>query len=92
MNKLGKWKLRVGMALIFVSIGLFFTLFALPFLSIESKIKIVLAPVLLVAAEVMFWLGILLIGKDLYRKFKASIKSGAWWSKKRNTPQDSQNS
>jgi hypothetical protein len=33
-----------------------------------------LTPVLLVAGEVMFWGGIVLIGKDVYLRFKEKLK------------------
>jgi hypothetical protein len=39
------------------------------------KIKLLaLTPVLLVAGEVMFWGGIVLIGKDVYLRFKEKLK------------------
>ena len=72
---LGKWKFRFGTGMISISILVFLMLFAIPFLSLNLKTKLALTPILLVAGEVMFWLGILLIGKDVYLKFKAGLKS-----------------
>jgi hypothetical protein len=77
-----KWKFRFGIVVILISIAVFFVLFAIPFLSISVKTKLALTPALLVAGEVLFWLGIVLIGKDVYLKFKAALKSGEWLSKK----------
>lgn len=73
MSRLQKFKFRFGLLLILVSIPVFLSLFSLPFLPVETKIRILLAPVLLVAGELMFWLGIILIGKDVYLGFKAKI-------------------
>jgi hypothetical protein len=71
---LRKWKFRFGLVVIMISILIFFILFALPFLSMDVKTKLALTPVLLVAGEVMFWGGIVLIGKDVYLRFKEKLK------------------
>jgi hypothetical protein len=47
----------------------------------DVKTKLALTPVLLVAGEVMFWGGIVLIGKDVYLRFKEKL-TDAWQSKK----------
>ena len=73
-----RWKFRIGIMIISISILVFFMLFAIPFLSLDIKTKLVLTPILLVTGEVMFWLGIVLIGKDVYLKFKAGLKSARW--------------
>ena len=73
----------MGIILILVSIALFFILFTVPFWSLETKPKIAISTVLVVAAEVLFWGGTLLIGKDVYNKFKEKIKSGEWLNKKK---------
>ena len=77
-----KWKFKLGIGMIVVSIVIFLMLFSLPFLSISTKIKIALSTIFLVAGEGMFWLGIVLIGKDVYLKFKEKVMSGEWKSKK----------
>ena len=77
-----KWKLRFGTGLLIASVLVFLLLFAIPFLSLDLKLKLALTPLLLVLGEVMFWLGIVLIGKDVYLRFKAGLKSGEWWKTK----------
>jgi len=77
-----RWKFRLGIVIILVSILLFFILFAIPFLSLDLKTKLALTPVVFAAAEVLFWLGIVLIGKDVYLKFKAGLSGGKWRSPK----------
>jgi len=47
-----------------------------------TKIKIALSTAFLLAGEGLFWVGILLIGKDVYLKFKSKLKFGEWRSKK----------
>ena len=77
-----KLKFRFGIVLILISILIFFLLFAIPFLPLDIKIKLALTPVLFVSAELLFWLGIVLIGKEVYQSFKAKLKSGQWLGKK----------
>jgi hypothetical protein len=85
-----KWKLRLGIILISISVVIFLMLFALPFLSITMAVKIALSTAFLVAGEVLFWLGIVSIGKDVYLKFKARLRSGEWM-KKTDTPTGTEN-
>jgi hypothetical protein len=62
----------------------FLFLFALPFITLDLKLKIVLSTALLVVGEVSFWLGTILIGKDVYLKFKEQLKAGDWFGKKKD--------
>ena len=78
-----KWKLKLGITLISVSVAIFLMLFALPFVSMDTKMKIALTTAFIIGGEVMFWAGTLLIGKDVYLKFKAKLKSGEWLEKKK---------
>lgn len=79
-------KFRLGIGLISFSVVVFLTLFAIPFLSVSVEMKLALTPVLLIAGEVMFWGGVLLIGKDVYLKFKEKLQPGSWPGKKDNKP------
>ena len=81
---ISKLRFRFGILIILISILVFFMLFALPFLSVSVKTKLALTPVLFAVGEVMFWLGIVLIGKDVYLKFKEKLRSGEWLGKKIN--------
>jgi len=42
-----------------------------------------LSTTLVVVGEVSFWVGTILIGKDVYLKFKEKLKSGEWLEKKK---------
>lgn len=78
-----KWKLRIGIVMISISVACFLFLLAVPFLQVGPKFKITLTTVLIVVGEVMFWVGTILIGKDVYNKFKEKLKSGEWLNKKK---------
>lgn len=79
-----KWKLKLGIILISVSVAIFLMLFALPFVSMDTKVKIALTTAFMIGGEVMFWVGTILIGKDVYLKFKEKLKSGEWLEKKKD--------
>ena len=81
-------KFKLGIILISVSVLFFLILFALPFVSMVTKVKIALSTTLIVVGEVSFWVGTLLIGKDVYLKFKAQLKSGEWLEKKKKDVND----
>lgn len=78
-----KLKFRLGIILISVSVLFFLIIFALPFISINLKVKVALTTTLLVVGEVSFWAGTILIGKEVYNKFMAKLKSGEWLGKKK---------
>ncbi|AFZ58899.1 transporter suffix domain-containing protein [Anabaena cylindrica FACHB-243] len=62
---------KLGLVLIIVS---FFPWLAIaiivPFLPISVAQKALLIPALLVLAEVIFWLGVLLVGKEVAQRYK----------------------
>jgi len=48
----------------------------------DAKLKITLGTIFIVIGEVLFWLGTILIGKEVYKKFMAMLKSGQWLKRK----------
>jgi len=78
-----KLKFRLGIVLISVSVAFFLIIFAMPFISMNLKVKVALTTTLVVVGEVSFWVGTLLIGKEVYQKFMAYLKSGEWLEKKK---------
>lgn len=78
-----KLKFRLGIILISISVTFFLVIFALPFISMDLKFKLGLSTTLVVVGEVSFWVGTILIGKDVYLKFKEKLKSGEWLEKKK---------
>jgi cytochrome c biogenesis protein CcdA len=77
------WKFKLGIILLIISVIIFFALFVMPFISMGTKIKITISTVLIIAGEVLFWTGTLLIGKEVWNKYKSYIKSGDWLNKKK---------
>ncbi len=76
-------KIKIGIILISVSVIIFLSLFAMPFIHLETKFKITLSTVLAIFGEAIFWIGTVLIGKEVWTKYKSYLKSGEWLNKKK---------
>lgn len=65
-----------------VSVPLFLSLPLIPFLDIESKVKVTAGTIILVMGEVLFWSGGLLVGKELFTKYKSYFNPKKWRKKR----------
>jgi len=79
------WKFKIGIALIAISTLFFISIIAVPFLNVNSKIKITISTVLVVLGEVTFWSGGILLGKELFNKYKSYLNPKNWHKKKTAT-------
>ncbi len=50
--------------------------FVVPFLPLSTAQKAASVPVLLVVAEIMFWLGVLLVGKEVAQRYRQYFTLG----------------
>ncbi len=80
MNK--NWKFKSGVILLFVCVIAFLSIPVVPFLEISSGDKITFSTVLLVIGEITFWVGGLLLGKELFTKYKSYMNPKNWFKKK----------
>jgi hypothetical protein len=76
------WKFKTGIVLIILSVILFLSLPIIPFLSIDSKTKISISTVVFILAEITFWSGGILLGKELFSKYKSYLNPMNWFKKK----------
>ncbi len=65
-----------------VSVPFFLFLPLIPFLEMEGKDKITLSTVVFVTAEILFWSGGLLVGKELFAKYKSYFNPKNWFGNK----------
>ena len=78
-------QIKLGIFLMVFS-GVFFGLMLLvPFLPIENKLKIFWSSASFIAMEVVFWAGGLLVGKELFTKYKAQLNPANWFKKKKSS-------
>jgi hypothetical protein len=76
------WKFKTGLSLVVISILLFFVLLVIPFLEFERKTKLTISTFTFVSAEVMFYSGGILLGKQLFNKYKSYLNPKNWFRKK----------
>jgi len=76
------WKFKTGIVLLILSVILFLSLPVIPFLSIDGKTKISISTVIFILAEITFWTGGILLGKELFSKYKAYFNPMNWFKKK----------
>ncbi len=79
------WKFKTGLSLIILSTLLFLSLLVIPFLNMEGAVKIKLSTVAFVLGEITFWTGGILLGKELFSKYKAYLNPMNWFRKKAGT-------
>jgi hypothetical protein len=77
--KSNNWKFRLGLSLIILSIILFLSLPIIPFLNIENTVKIKVSTVIFVIAEITFYTGGFLVGKEILSKYKSYLNPKNWF-------------
>lgn len=66
--------------------GVFFGLiFLIPFMELETKQKVFWSSASFIAMEIVFWSGGLLVGKELFIRYKTKLNPVNWF-KKKDTP------
>ncbi|MBV5312791.1 MAG: transporter suffix domain-containing protein [Prolixibacteraceae bacterium] len=81
------WKFKLGIVLLILCVIAFLALPVVPFLDLDNGTKITVSTVLLVIGEITFWTGGLLLGKELFSKYKAYFNPKNWFKKKEDTPE-----
>lgn len=76
------WQLKLGIILILACIPFFLIIPVIPFLDFEKNLKIGLSTASLVTGEVLFWSGGLLVGKELFTKYKSYFNPKSWFRSK----------
>lgn len=79
-----KW----GIVLLIICVVAFLAIPAVPFLNIGNKAKVILAAVLFVIGEATFWVGAILIGKELLAKYTSRLNPKNWFKRKSENQQE----
>ncbi len=69
--------IKAGIILMLVSIPFFLAIPVVPFLEISKKAQISLG--LLITGEILFWAGGLLLGKELFTRYKSYLNPKNWF-------------
>jgi len=82
------WKFKLGIVIMIVSVILFLSLPVIPFLPTDSKTKITISTVVFIIAEVTFYGGGFLVGKELFSKYKSYLNPKYWFKKKKEEKEE----
>ena len=84
-NPKANWQIKLGIFLMIFS-GVFFALtFIIPLFNLPAKTKVIASSASFIMMEVVFWGGGLLVGKELFKKYKAYLNPVKWFRKKKYT-------
>jgi len=77
------WKFKLGLVIIVLSVLLFLFLPVIPFLNFNDKTKVTISTVVFIIAEITFYTGGFLLGKELFSKYKSYLNPKNWFKKKK---------
>ena len=76
------WKFNLGLSLVIFSAPVFGSLLIIPFLEVDTTYKVTITTIIIVIGEIAFWGGGLLLGKELFSKYKSYLNPRSWFKKK----------
>jgi len=85
------WQIKLGIFLMVFSGVFFAATFVIPMLDLPAKTKIIASTASLIVMEIVFWSGGLLVGKELFTRYKKQINPKNWFKKKVIEPEKSSN-
>ena len=65
-----------------ISVFFFATLLIIPFLNMDKHTKVTATTITFVLAEITFYSGGALLGKEIFNKYKAYLNPKTWFKKK----------
>lgn len=82
MKKGKNWQIKLGIFLMVFS-GVFFAgTLIIPLFDLPTKTKVIASTTSFILMEVVFWSGGLLVGKELFTKYKQKLDPRSWFKKK----------
>ncbi|MFN8493905.1 MAG: transporter suffix domain-containing protein [Caldilineaceae bacterium] len=73
------WLRWVGIGALILSFVFYGSLLLLPFLSITGTMKAAAIPVLIVLAEIAFWIGGVILGREFVLRYRRYFDPRKWW-------------
>lgn len=81
MNK--NKQIKAGIFMILLSGVAFAAMLLIPFLELENKTKVIGSSSAFIAMEILFWAGGLLVGKELFKKYKSYLDPRKWFKSRK---------
>ncbi len=85
MKKSKNWQIKLGIFLMIFSGVFFAATFIIPMFDLPTRTKVIASTTSLILMEVVFWSGGLLVGKELFTKYKQQLNPKNWFKKKDET-------
>lgn len=82
MKQNKNWQIKLGIFLMIFSGVFFAATLIIPLFELPSKTKLIAITTSVVLMEVVFWAGGLLVGKELFTKYKHNLNPKNWFKKK----------
>ena len=76
------FKIKLGIFLMIFSGVFFAATFIIPMFDLPTKTKVIASTTSLILMEVVFWSGGLLVGKELFTKYKNQLNPKNWFKKR----------
>jgi len=91
MKKTKQWRIKLGIFLMIFSGVFFAATLVIPLLDLPTRVKVIASTTSIILMEVVFWSGGLLVGKELFTKYKQQLNPKNWFRKKKETIDESAN-
>jgi hypothetical protein len=88
MKNSKNWQIKLGIFLMIFSGVFFAATFVIPLFDFPTKTKVIAISTSLILMEVVFWSGGLLVGKELFTKYKRQLNPKNWGRKKKTGDED----
>lgn len=82
--------MKLGIIIMVISVLLFLSLPVIPFLPIEGKTRITIPTIVFITAEVTFYGGGFLVGKELFAKYKSYFNPKSWFKNKKESQEEAE--
>lgn len=73
---------KIGILLVLLSFVFYGLILLIPTLSVSLKIKTIWTTALVVAGEISFWSGELILGKEVVHKYRSLFNPKNWFKRK----------
>jgi len=88
MKNSKNFQIKLGIFLMIFSGVFFAATFTIPLFDLPTKTKVIASTISLVLMEIVFWSGGLLVGKELFTKYKNQMNPKNWFKKPKPNDND----
>jgi hypothetical protein len=82
------FQIKLGLFLMIFSGVFFAATFIIPLFDLPTKTKVIASTASLILMEIVFWSGGLLVGKELFTKYKNQMNPKNWFKKTKTSEED----